>query len=239
VEWLGFVVLALAVAAVCAVLVLVAVLEHRRVSELRAECLRRGWTYRAEDLSLVDRWTAGPFGTGQTRRARHVVSGRNGDRAFLAFEYSYKRSSGSGDQRRTTTYRFTVCTLGLPVPLPMLRVDPEGWVSRFTDAVGIMDQVDVESEAFNRAFAVRATDRKFAYDVLHPRHLELLLAGDRMGWWIEGTEILSSAERRLDLGRVDGTLTGLARVVDQIPGFVWRDRGYDPDGPSPQPRSAK
>ena len=68
-----------------------------------------------------------------------------------------------------------------------------GWVSRFTDAVGISDQVDVESEAFNRAFAVRATDRKFAYDVLHPRHLELLLAGDRMGWWIEGTEILSAS----------------------------------------------
>lgn len=234
----GFLALALVTVAVCAVVVLFAVLEHRRLRELRAECARRGWRYQTEDRSLVDRWSAGPFGTGQSRRAQHVVSGRNGNRAFLAFEYSYKRSSGAGDQRRTTTYRFTVCALGLPVPLPMLSVEPESWASRFAQAVGVGDQVDVESEAFNRAFAVRAVDRKFAYDVLHPRHLELLLAGSRVGWWIEGTEIVSSAERRLDLGQVEGVLGALAGVVEQIPTFVWRDRGYDPDDPSPQPRRA-
>jgi hypothetical protein len=185
----------------------------------------------------VDRWTAGPFGTGQSRRARHAVSGRYNDCDFVAFEYSYKRSSGTGAQRTTTTYTFTVCAVRLPVALPMLQVEPEGWLSRVAEAVGVGDQVNVESEAFNRAFAVRAQDRKFASDVLHPRHVEALLAAGRIGWWIEDAEILSSAQRSLDLGEVRAVLDHLVGVVSQIPDFVWRDRGYDPDDASGRPRS--
>jgi hypothetical protein len=238
VEFIGFVALALVVVAVMAVTVLFVYGEHRRLQAIRMECLRRGWRYQTEDSALVDRWTAGPFGTGTGRRARNVVTGERDDQRFVAFEYSYKRSSGVGEQRRTTTYTFSVCALALPVPLPMLQVEPEGWLSRVADAVGIGDQIDVESAAFNRAFAVRAQDRKFAYDVLHPRHLEALLAAKRIGWWIEGTDILSSAQCPLDLDEVLGVLDHLGGVVSQIPDFVWRDRGYDPDDASGRPRSA-
>lgn len=93
------------------------------------------------------------------------------------------------------------------------------------DAVSVTDEVDVESEAFNHAYSVRADDRKFAYDGLHPRHLQ----APALGWWIEGAAILTAAEDRLDLSQVVPQLERLARVLEHIPSFVWLDRGYDPD----------
>ena len=234
--FLGFLALGITVVA------FFAYLERRRGQALRAGCARRGWSYRAEDRSLVARWELGPFEAGNSwsrsgQRARHIVSGEFEGRPFVAFEYSY--TEGSGKNRTTHTY--SVCALDLPVPLPSLSIEPEGWLSRVADAVGLTDEVDVESAEFNEAFSVRATNRKFAYDVLHPRHLELLLRSPRTGWWIEGATIVAAPERSLDLDEVMGALTHLTQVVAQVPTFVWLDRGYDPGAigtdPTTDPRS--
>ena len=131
--------------------------------------------------------------------------------------------------RARTTHTYSVTALDPPVPLPSLTVEPEGWLSRVADAVGLTDEVDVESAEFNDAFSVRATNCKFAYDVLHPRHPELLPRSPRTGWWIGGgATVVAAPERSLDLDEVVGVLTHLTRVVAQIPTFVWLDRGYDP-----------
>lgn len=217
-------------------------LEHLRSEELRVACTKRGWRYQAQDQSLVSRWELGPFDTGRSRTAHHVVSGEHQGRSFVAFEYSYKVSSGVGSSRSTTTYTYSVCALALPVALPLLVVEPEGWLLRIADSLGILSVIDVESAEFNRAFSVRAQDRKFASDVLHPRHLEVLLQDPRMGWWIEGASILTSEDEPLDLQAVSHRLEHLTSVVKQIPAFVWRDRGYDPEtfgtDPTANPRGA-
>ena len=48
------------------------------------------------------------------------------------------------------------------------------------DAVGLGDQ-DLESERFNRAFDVRASDRRFASALLDARMMEWLLAPGARG----------------------------------------------------------
>lgn len=55
-----------------------------------------------------------------------------------------------------------------------LAVSPEGVLSSVADAAIVPDQ-DLELEAFNRAFEVRADDRKFANDFLDPRMASFLL----------------------------------------------------------------
>lgn len=122
-----------------------------------------------------------------------------------------------------------VTVLPLPVPLPTLVVAPQGWQGRLAGALGLGDEVDLESEEFNRVFAVHAEDRKFASDVLHPRHLEQLLRDPDDGWAIEGSTLLTAVDGRLDLDAVAPTVERLDRVVAQVPGFIWRDHGYDPD----------
>ena len=55
-----------------------------------------------------------------------------------------------------------------------LAVTAEGIVSTLADLAVVPDQ-DVELEAFNRAFEVRADDRKFASDLLDPRMVAFLV----------------------------------------------------------------
>lgn len=55
-----------------------------------------------------------------------------------------------------------------------LSVAPEGLLTALADVVSLRDQ-DLELEAFNRVFEVRADDRRFANDFLDARMVELLV----------------------------------------------------------------
>lgn len=209
------------------------VADSKRRERLFAEATLRGWTYTSEMPELVDRWVGTPFGHGESRHARDVISGSWQDREFVAFTYSFKTSSRTGSDRRSTTHRFGVAVLALPAFLPSLEVTPEGFMQRALDAVGLDDDLEMESEEFNRSFRVRCRDAKYASDLLNPRFMERLLAGPRTAWRIEGTTVLSWADGPLEVADVDGRLPQLVEVVGAVPTFVWKDHGYDPglDGP--------
>jgi hypothetical protein len=40
------------------------------------------------------------------------------------------------------------------------------------------DDIDFESSEFSSRFIVKSADKRFAYDVIHPRMMEFLLEGD-------------------------------------------------------------
>jgi hypothetical protein len=214
---------------VVAALVVGYVLEQKRRDRLMRWCLNRGWTYVDEDPSLVSRWTGSPFGQGERRKVRNVITGTEKGRPFTAFDYSYEtHSSDSNGHRTTSTHRFGVYVVGLPAYLATLQVAPQGAFRRLAAAVGLMKDIDLESEDFNRRFAVQAQDAKFASDVLTPRTMEYLLSVPHVAWRIEGASML-----RWDSGRMDPTdiveaTAVLDRVADGIPSFVWKDHGYDP-----------
>jgi hypothetical protein len=210
------------------VAVLAYVADSKRRERLFAAATARGWTYAPEMRELVDRWTGTPFGRGDSRRARDVLSGVWQGREFVAFTYSFETSSGSGTDRSTTTHRYGVAVLSLPAFLPTLEVCPESFVHRALDAVGISDDLEMESEDFNRAFRVSSRDPKFASDVLSARVMERLLAGPRTPWRIEGTTVLSWDDGALEIADVEARLPQLAAVIEAVPTFVWKDHGYDP-----------
>jgi hypothetical protein len=93
----------------------------------------------------------------------------------LAGDFSYEEDSGSGKDSSTTTYTFSFVIVHPPWPSPSLVVRPEGLFDKLKGALGF-DDIDFESEAFSRAFWVQSDDKRFAYDVLHPRMMEFLLA---------------------------------------------------------------
>lgn len=211
------------------VIVLGVVAEQRRRERLMRDCLARGWTYAAADPALVDRWSGEPFGQGDSRQARNVITGIAHGHPFTAFDYSYEtHSTDSKGHRSTTTHRFAVCALGLPAPLPAMEVLPESVLSRVAGAVGLGQDLELESEDFNRRFRVRAGDPKFACDVLHPRTMEYLVAADPPAWRIDGADMLAWSSGRIATMGVLAATSMLVRVADGIPPFVWKDRGYDP-----------
>jgi len=99
------------------------------------------------------------------------------DREFpaKAGDFRYRVTTGSGKNRRTSTYTFSYLILHLPFGnTPDLLIRPEGIFDKLAGVFGF-DDIDFESEEFSRRFHVKSSDRRFAYDVVHPRMMEYLL----------------------------------------------------------------
>jgi hypothetical protein len=211
---------------VAGVLVVGYVLERKRRDRLMQFALMRGWRYAGEDPTLASRWGGAPFGKGDRRRARNVLSGHEAGRQFTAFDYSYEtHSTDSKGNRTTSTHRFTVCAVPLPGALPVVEVLPEDVFTRMASAVGLATDIELESEAFNRAFRVRAADPKLASDVLSPRTMQYLLAARSDAWRLEGDHVVAWHDGRLDPAGIVKTCAVIDRVIDGIPNFVWKDAG--------------
>ena len=196
--------------------------EQRRRQLLFTWATKNGYAYTREDDSWCARWTGDPFGDGDHRKAENVVTG-HANRPFAAFDYSYETHSSDGRGGQSTqTHRFAVTSLQLPTYLPVLQVTPENLLTKMGHALGL-DDIDLESEDFNRKFRVHASDRKFASDVLTPRTMQALLARPPVSWRITGTDILTWSEGRLSPLAVTRATSTLGLVLDGIPSFVWKD----------------
>lgn len=203
--------------------------EQRRRAALASFALSKGWLYAASDARLVDAWTGPPFGEGDHRKAVNVLTGTASGMPLTAFDYSYQtHSTDSRGHRSTTTHRYAVCALRLPAYLPPLSVTHDNVFLRIGEALGLADDVQLESEDFNRRFRVQARDRKFATDVLSPRTMELLLARRPLRWRITGADIVCWDDGELSPTGILEVSSTLAAVVAGIPSFVWRDAGLQP-----------
>jgi len=104
--------------------------------------------------------------------------------------------------------------------MPPLSVDPENFMDRFVGRLSGND-IDMESEDFNRSFTVSCPDRKFASDVLHPQMMEFLLAHRQLGWRFEQDSMLVIAQGKRTPEQIDATLTVMDGITDRVPEFVW------------------
>jgi hypothetical protein len=113
---------------------------------------------------------------GDNQYAYNIMEGDFGGRGFLAFDYHYETySSSSKGERETHHHYFSAVILKSDVPLKALFIRPENLLDKITAFVGF-DDIDFESAEFSRKFYVKAPDKKWAYDVLHQRAMEFLLA---------------------------------------------------------------
>lgn len=119
------------------------------------------------------------FRRGDDRYAYNTLAGTIdlfGRRCHVACgDYHFEEETGSGDDKSTSTYRFSYLIVHPPWATPSLLVRREGFFDKVKGALGF-DDIDFESEEFSRTFFVQSPDKRFAYDVLHPRVMELLLA---------------------------------------------------------------
>ena len=102
--------------------------------------------------------------------------------------------------------------VALPTYLPTVELTPDGFGAKLAKLVGAQD-IQFESEDFNRAFRVASSDPEVAHAIVHPRLMERMLRDDALGsaWRIEGTWILTWAAGSTDLDRLVSRLGLLAR----------------------------
>ena len=153
--------------------------EKKRREEMGQLADSLGWSFSPEKHGPRSLERFDMFDKGHSRAAYNTMRGEfeaNGlPCTAQAGDYRYKVTSGSGKNRRTTTYNLSYLAFRLPFPAtPDLLIRREGLMDKISGAIGF-DDIDFESEEFSRKFFVKSRDRRFAYDLIHPRMMEKLL----------------------------------------------------------------
>ncbi len=136
-------------------------------------------------------------------------------------DFTYKVTHHSGKSTSTQTYRFSYLILQMPyTSVPDLLLRREGMFDKIAGVLGF-DDIDFESAEFSRRFHVKSSDKRFAYDVVHPRMMEFLLAGDAPTVDIENRRCcLSDGNRRWEPEQFEQKLAWVRRFLDLWPDHV-------------------
>ena len=167
------------------------------------------------------------FRRGHSRVAKNTLSGALGlfgrPCAVRAGDFRYKVTSGSGKSRSTRTHRFSYLIVHPPWHTPPLLIRREGVMDKLAGAFGF-DDIDFESVEFSKRFYVKSADKRFAYDVLHPRMMEFLLAQKPPMLDIEdGALCLSDGQRRWDPAGFRHQITFLRKFCELWPRHLVKD----------------
>ena len=180
---------------------------------MEAEAVRLRMRFCAEDrFGLLDqsfqlfRSTRRSYG-----ETANVLSGSWHDLEVRAFDHSY---SASEDERRL----LSCSQIAIPGGWPALVIRPETGLTRIVDVA--LPDIAFESEAFNRAFAVRCHDRAFASALVDPRMMEWLLSlGHRWGFEIDDRWILGYRDQ-VRPWEVESVLETVETFIQRIPRAV-------------------
>jgi len=169
---------------------------------------------------------------GEDRYAYNIMVGTSGTRVMSAFDYHYEtHSTNSKGQRQTHHHYLSALVVDAGLPLKPLFIRPEGLLDKVTEFVGI-DDIDFESAEFSQKFFVKSPDRRWAYDVLHQKTMELMLAYPRFHIDFQGSQVMAYYDNKtFTLGEFGSALKVVTGILDYLPESVVRElKGIDSGG---------
>ena len=169
---------------------------------------------------------------GEDRYAYNIMVGTSGTRVMSAFDYHYETHSTNSKGQRQTHHRYlSALVVDAGLPLKPLFIRPEGLLDKVTEFVGI-DDIDFESAEFSQKFFVKSPDRRWAYDVLHQKTMELMLAYPRFHIDFQGSQVMAYYDNKtFTLGEFGSALKVVTGILDYLPESVVRElKGIDSGG---------
>jgi len=231
--------IALAVAAAVAAAIVIAVEESRHIKDRRRRELAE-WAqandlkfHPGTDYSIGSRYQ--PFTwlqEGDNRYGYNIMVGTPGHRVTCGFDYHYETHPANGKGlRRTYHHHFSAVVVDAGLPLKPLFIRPERVFDKVTEFVGI-DDIDFESAEFSQKFFVKSPDRRWAYDVLHQKTMELMLAYPRFHIEFQGSQVMAYYDNKtFTLGEFGSALKVVTGILDYLPESVVRElKGIDSGG---------
>lgn len=175
----------------------------------------------SNDASVDDRYRfLDRLGEGSNRYAFNRIGGTYQGHEIRTFDFHYETYSYSQKGgRRTHHHYFSFFLLHVKDSFPELTITREHVFSKIGQFLGF-DDIDFESAEFSNAFSVRSKDKKFAYDICHPRMMEYLLANRDLSIEMEANCLSLFFSRRLAPRRVKRNLDRLIRLREMIPEYV-------------------
>jgi len=193
----------------------------KRRQELSAFALQNGFSFEADPGDIYERYGAfKPFDEGHSRKSSNLIHGRRGEIEWEMFDYKYVTGSGKNQQ----THHYGIALAQIDLTMPKVRIRPEGFFDKLAAVVGF-DDIDFESEEFSRRFYVTAADRKFAYDLIHPKMMEYLMAVPAIDWQLGARIVLLTRSSRYRADELLGLMNLIEGFVRLIPQYVRQDRG--------------
>jgi hypothetical protein len=200
----------------------------RRRAQLAAYAAQRGWAYQPDARQWSRAFTPRPFDAGVDRKARDLLSGKMGPNPWVSFEYLYiDKNIGydpGGGSEVARTYFFSVIAVRLGWEIPRTEFIPEGVTQKVAKKLG-GDDLDVESDAFNKKWRVKTLDDRAAHALLTPTVIERLLEDDFAGvpFFFERGFLVHFVEGERSEHMVDWMLAVCQNVLDLVPSFVVED----------------
>ncbi len=207
--------------------------ERKRRGELDQLAKRKGWSFTpGKHTALATRWgQIDLFQQGSNRFSENVMTGRAEGLQFWLFDFHYETYTHDKNGRETHHHWHTCCVMVPPVAFPHeLKVRPENFFDKIASAVGFKD-INFESAEFSRKFRVKATDRKFAYDVIHPLMMEYLMRHSRLCFEIEGAALMvTSGSGRQAAAHWEYLQQTAAGLIGQLPEYLLAQYRQSPGG---------
>ena len=194
---------------------------QRRRAALIAVASSLGFRYAPDDpFDTVDLPFA-LFRRGDGRGVENVLWGVAGNLAVRLCDYwYYDESTDSKGGRHRSYHRFSCATTSIAAYVPGITVGRENVLTRLGGALGF-DDIEFESEEFNRAFRVKSEDRKFAFDLIDARMMAFLLdASSGCTFEVVGSDLLC-ATRRVRPAELPSLVQVLQSFHAHVPNVVW------------------
>jgi hypothetical protein len=144
--------------------------------------------------------------------AYNVMYGHHLDYLVTVFDYTF--SAGKYN------YYWSGFILEMKANFPDMIISRESLESHFAEGFG-MPHIAFESAEFTRAFLVRSADKKFAFDVCHPRMMEYMLANKDLTVEIRGGNVAVLFQDWLRPEKIEFNLSRLVEIRKLLPHYLF------------------
>jgi len=149
---------------------------------------------------------------GKIRYAYNVFHGYHLGYPVTVFDYTF--SAGKCD------YYWSAFVVEMKTNFPDVIISHESRESRFAEALG-GSHITFESVEFSHVFRVRSSDKKFAFDVCHPKIMEYLLANQDLTIEINGPAVAVLFEDWLRPEKIEAHLSRLIEIRKLLPDYLF------------------
>jgi hypothetical protein len=169
---------------------------------------------------------------GENHYAYNIMLGTAGKRVTCGFDYHYEtHSTDSKGNRQTHHHYFSALVVDAGLPLKPLFIRPEGFFDKVAEFVGFED-INFESTEFSQKFHVKSPDRRWAYDVLNQKTMEMMLLYARCHIELEGNQVMAYHDNKtFTAGEFSSALKVVNEMLDNLPPDVVEDLKAMRSGP--------
>lgn len=153
---------------------------------------------------------------GDVRYAFNIFHGNVLEYPVTIFDYHFSTPGEKGGY----DYYWSAFIVEMKTNFSDMIISHESRESRLAEALGESD-ITFESAEFSHAFRVRTFDKKFAFDVCHPKMMEYLLANQDLTIEIRGSAVAVLFEDWLRPEKVEANLSRLIEIRKLMPNYLF------------------